>query len=122
MEYRNANYNIVGSIDCEINHPHYGWVPFTASPDDVELIGLEVFNQAKDVAAPYIEQPVDLLDLSAKIRSDRNQLLLASDWTQVLDAPVDQVSWAVYRQHLRDITTHANWPNLQDNDWPTKPS
>ena len=26
-----------------------------------------------------------------------------------------------YRQALRDITTHANWPNLNDEDWPTKP-
>jgi hypothetical protein len=27
-----------------------------------------------------------------------------------------------YRQALRDITSHANWPNLTDADWPTKPS
>jgi hypothetical protein len=26
-----------------------------------------------------------------------------------------------YRQALRDITTHADWPNLADSDWPTKP-
>ena len=26
-----------------------------------------------------------------------------------------------YRQALRDITTHENWPNLEDSDWPTKP-
>jgi hypothetical protein len=26
-----------------------------------------------------------------------------------------------YRQALRDITNHANWPNLNDEDWPTKP-
>jgi len=25
------------------------------------------------------------------------------------------------RQALRDITTHANWPNLSEADWPTKP-
>jgi len=27
-----------------------------------------------------------------------------------------------YRQALRDITSHANWPHLEDADWPTKPS
>jgi len=26
-----------------------------------------------------------------------------------------------YRQALRDITTHANWPDLGEADWPTKP-
>ena len=26
-----------------------------------------------------------------------------------------------YRQALRDITGHDNWPNLSDSDWPVKP-
>jgi len=26
-----------------------------------------------------------------------------------------------YRQALRDITDHSNWPNLQEADWPVKP-
>jgi hypothetical protein len=26
-----------------------------------------------------------------------------------------------YRQALRDITSHANWPYLDEADWPTKP-
>tara|TARA_E500000318_G_scaffold111748_1_gene131567 strand:+ start:3843 stop:4055 length:213 start_codon:yes stop_codon:yes gene_type:complete len=26
-----------------------------------------------------------------------------------------------YRQALRDITLHSNWPNLEDANWPTKP-
>ena len=26
-----------------------------------------------------------------------------------------------YRQALRDLPTHENWPNLEDSDWPTKP-
>jgi hypothetical protein len=26
-----------------------------------------------------------------------------------------------YRQALRDITDHANWPNLAIGDWPIKP-
>jgi hypothetical protein len=34
MEIRNPIYNVFGTIDCEINHPDYGWIPFTASPDD----------------------------------------------------------------------------------------
>ncbi len=59
--------------------------------------------------------------LAIKHRAFRNNLILQSDWTQVADAPVDATAWATYRQALRDITTHANWPNLEDADWPTKP-
>ena len=54
-------------------------------------------------------------------RATRDGLLTASDWTQVADVPVDATAWATYRQALRDITTHANWPNLSELDWPTKP-
>lgn len=54
-------------------------------------------------------------------RNKRNALLAETDWTQVADAPVDATAWATYRQALRDITTHANWPNLVEADWPTKP-
>jgi hypothetical protein len=54
-------------------------------------------------------------------RSTRDSLLSDSDWTQVADAPVDATAWATYRQALRDIASHANWPNLVDADWPTKP-
>jgi len=34
MEYRNARYFNQNIIDCEINHPQYGWIPFTADPKD----------------------------------------------------------------------------------------
>jgi hypothetical protein len=44
------------------------------------------------------------------IREQRNQLLKESDWTQVADAPVDKVVWAVYRQALRDITAQEGFP------------
>lgn len=30
-------------IDCELNHPVFGWIPFTANPQDVEEQGRELF-------------------------------------------------------------------------------
>lgn len=38
-----------------------------------------------------------------QIKLWRNAQLAASDWTQTLDAPVDKVAWATYRQALRDL-------------------
>ena len=57
--------------------------------------------------------------VAASIRHQRDNLLAASDWTQVPDAPVDQAAWAVYRQALRDITTQAGFPH--EVTWPVKP-
>jgi hypothetical protein len=53
------------------------------------------------------------------VRSQRNQLLSESDWTQVADAPVDKAAWATYRQALRDVTQQAGFP--WDVQWPVAP-
>ena len=57
--------------------------------------------------------------LAEDARAKRNTLLAASDWTQVIDAPVNQAAWAVYRQALRDITSQAGFPTTID--WPVEP-
>lgn len=43
MEIRNPVRNPDGTIDCEIHHPVYGWIPFTASPHDVEPHGRAIY-------------------------------------------------------------------------------
>jgi hypothetical protein len=56
---------------------------------------------------------------AAEVRTERDAKLTESDWTQVIDAPVDQAAWATYRQALRDITIQSGFPN--EIDWPTEP-
>jgi hypothetical protein len=51
------------------------------------------------------------------VRTQRNQLLKDSDWTQLADTPVDKTLWATYRQELRDITTQPDPFNIT---WPTQ--
>jgi len=46
-EIRNVKRNKRGTIDCEINHPRFGWIPFTASPDDCEAHGRAIHDAAK---------------------------------------------------------------------------
>jgi hypothetical protein len=62
--------------------------------------------------------------LDAKVaesnRTKRDGLLAETDWTALSDVTMSS-SMTTYRQALRDITTHANWPNLEEADWPTKP-
>lgn len=50
MSYRNAKFNKFGTIDLEYEHPTYGWIPFTASPNDVEEHGRALFEEA--IAGP----------------------------------------------------------------------
>ena len=54
-------------------------------------------------------------------RSTRNSKLAETDFYALSDVTMpDNVK--TYRQALRDLPTHKNWPNLEDADWPTKPS
>lgn len=63
--------------------------------------------------------PPDIEALAAEVRQERNNRLAACDWTQVADAPVDKVAWAVYRQALRDVTQQSGFPVTID--WPVEP-
>jgi hypothetical protein len=75
----------------------------------------------------YIVTDLDAEEAAAKtevqwgvIRAERDVKLVACDWTQVADAPVDAAAWADYRQALRDL------PQAQTNPfnivWPTPPA
>lgn len=55
----------------------------------------------------------------AKVRQQRNQLLSASDFSQLPDSPKNKQAWAKYRQDLRDVTKQADPFNVI---WPTTPS
>ena len=54
-------------------------------------------------------------------RETRNAKLAETDWTGLSDVTMAD-NMKTYRQALRDLPTHSNWPNLEDADWPTKPS
>jgi hypothetical protein len=57
--------------------------------------------------------------LWARIRYQRDQLLLACDWTQVEDSTADKTAWATYRQALRDLPTKNADP--KKIKFPTRP-
>lgn len=61
MNYRNAKYTENGLIDCEIEHPIYGWIPFTCDPDDtgttVDVADLYEKLVSDPDTAPYVPIP-----------------------------------------------------------------
>jgi hypothetical protein len=133
MKYRNAKYiNDSGWVECEINHPEFGWIPYGLNPADTDMTVnnddlLAAMAKAGDVAA-YVPPTQAELDeaLSAQLRMDRDALLSKVDaiagnalrWS-ALDAKV-QAAWAAYRQDLLDIPQQSGFPiNV---NWPVKPS
>lgn len=77
IETRNAAYNRFGTIDCEINHPVHGWIPFTASQDDPNAIGYEVWSSLDlEAVAPYVEPPADPATI-ADVAAERSRRLAA---------------------------------------------
>ena len=53
-------------------------------------------------------------------RSTRDSKLAETDWHGMSDVTMSS-EMTTYRQALRDITAHENWPDLEDADWPTAP-
>ncbi len=89
-----------------------GPVPFTPKEEkDANLLEAEILALT----------PIRIAEAH---RKQRNNLLTDTDWTQIPDNPLPDEAkalWVVYRDALRDITSHANWPHLDEADWPTKP-
>lgn len=47
MEIRDVRDNGKGGLDCLINHPCHGWIPFTASEQDPDERGQKIWKLAK---------------------------------------------------------------------------
>lgn len=77
-------------------------------------LGWTVSNKTTDETQAYDN------DVAEGNRIIRNQKLAETDYFALSDVIMSD-SMQLYRQQLRDITTHENWPHLSDNDWPTKP-
>lgn len=63
---------------------------------------------------PFHWDPVAVsdADIFTAIREWRNKQLALSDWTQLSDAPCDKITWAAYRQQLRDLPSQNEDPRL----------
>lgn len=75
----------------------------------------------KTVVALTAEQIADATAAKAKeVRKKRDGLIAETDYFALTDVTMD-AAMTTYRQALRDITDHENFPHLTDEDWPVKP-
>lgn len=86
---------------------------------------IRVFKDGKwsyEADKSQIHEPLSEEGKAREIRNQRGFKLMASDWTQLPDSPLQpkqQTEWAKYRKELRDITKQKNFPN--EVKWPEEP-
>lgn len=91
----------------------------TVYRDGVQLVGRDWFTKYSVADMDADARAAHDAQQAKSIREDRNARLSACDWTQLADAPVDDLTWATYRQALRDVPLQAGFP--WDVNWPAKP-
>ena len=114
-------------FEVEINHPEYGWIPYTLNPEDtdmtvnnddlVTLIGsnFDAFSQSDaDVKTAY------------KIRFTRDSLLegevdrmISNHIRWATLTTTQQNAWTQYRTDLLNIPQQSGFPNTVN--WPEQP-
>lgn len=117
-------------FDLEIEHPQFGWIPYTLDPtDDDETIDNDaLLALIGDDFTAYIPPTQEELDAeaAAAVRGQRD-LLLQNEVDPVVSNPLrwadltteQQNAWAAYRTALLDITDQSGFPH--NVTWPTKP-
>lgn len=100
-------------------HPIVGDEP-TCDPLRERIAGPQYVFDGAQVNRVFTVEAIPDEEKAGQVRSERNGLLTASDWTQVADAPVDKAAWAAYRQALRDISKQTGFP--WDIQWPEAPA
>ena len=130
MNYQSPKLLENGWIECEIEHPEYGWIPFTCDPNDTGALfdTAALFAEMQPHAAPYVPPTQEELDAmaAAQVRVERDRKLAtevdpiagnALRWAGLSDE--QRQAWAGYRQALLDIPQQVGFPH--NVTWPSKP-
>jgi hypothetical protein len=129
INFRNPAWNSFGTIDCEIEHPVFGWIPFTADPNDVESHGQAIFNAAAPIAEPYIP-PSPEEQAAQALAQERNNMVcsrmqakIAMYQAGILEAvesvisqadPLVQIAWNEAIEFRRNSPTIISLANTID--------
>lgn len=98
-------------LDCEIEHPDFGWIPYTTAENDTGL-GKEIWDNRDNLEIAEYEGLSDEI-LANQIRAQRDRLLTETDYLLMSDYPISEEyrdKIKVYRQALRDITEQEGFP------------
>jgi len=117
-------------MDVEINHPDYGWIPYTLDPSDTDMtidnnavMSLISTNFTSYVAPTQAELDAEL---EANLRSQRDQKLV-EELDPIVTNPLrwaeltsdKQTEWTQYRTNLLNVPQQSGFPT--NVTWPDKP-
>jgi len=103
----------------KVDRPEYDHTKNIAEGNPVQING--VWTQVWDVTDASAEEIAERTAQQAQnMRVERDLLIAETDYLALTDNTLTE-AMATYRQALRDITEHANFPYLEEADWPTKP-
>jgi hypothetical protein len=117
-------------MDVEINHPEFGWIPYTIDPSDTDttIDNTAVMALIGSNFTAYVAPTQAELDAiaAASVRADRDNRLVAEvdpivsnalRWADLTAAK--QAEWTQYRTDLLNVPDQAGFPH--SITWPTKP-
>jgi hypothetical protein len=114
---QNPQYNSSGTIDLEYNHPVYGWIPFTSSPEDSEQLGRDLHAAALagefGEIQPYVEpEPLPPVVPSIVTMRQARLTLLATGLLPLVNSSIEalpspqkeaaQIEWEYSQEVHRD--------------------
>tara|TARA_R110000851_G_scaffold325604_1_gene493717 strand:- start:30914 stop:31300 length:387 start_codon:yes stop_codon:yes gene_type:complete len=82
MDYRNAKHISGGRIDCEVNHPIHGWVPYTLDPADTDqtVDNAALLTAIGNGATEYVPLTQEELDVVTETKEqDKSDALMHHD-------------------------------------------
>ena len=114
-------------FDLEINHPEYGWIPYSLHQDDTDTtINNDDLITLIDTNFRKITQE-ELDEENSAIQRDYRDTLLSTEVDPLVTNPLrwaeltteQQNAWTQYRTDLLNVPQQAGFPNTIT--WPTKP-
>lgn len=132
MEVKNPRFTNADKslIDVDILHPVFGWIPFTANPDDAEDYGRQIYAEAVagdfGPITDYVPPPPHI-NTAKENEAEAKRRLAATDWVNQPDVYdpsntphlTNRDAFLAYRSQVRAIAVNPVDGNL---DWPTEPT
>jgi len=85
---------------------------------------VDMFSDDAELGTKTEQEAAYQATLDARVaeqnRTTRDSKLAETDFYALSDVTMS-AEMTTYRQALRDLPSHSNWPNLNEEDWPTKP-
>jgi len=118
-------------IDVEINHPEYGWIPYSITDKDTDNTVdndavMALIGTGFEAYVPPTQEELDA-EAAASVRGERNMLLL-TEVDPLVTNPLrwgdltaeQQNAWTQYRTDLLNITDQSGFPH--NVVWPVSPA